>query len=214
MHKTPAKDVFRTLNEYDRQTVGTYDNGKHSLTIFAVVAGVPTFGDWRKRREAIARRATMTQSTLGFWVKDDSKPQLETRPAFAVCYEKTTGRYLPALNAGTNVLQSQFVRSFAEATAAAAEATLHLERTGNHPTPADLDGTLVFIPGAEPGHDTPPEIADLLTRINDGGTTPRPAERESRPTSQTRSGTFSEPRHKQASIRGCYRVNAWGKTKI
>lgn len=203
-----ASAVFRSLSDRFRNVYGSYDDTTHTMTLFVTIAEPLYWRQFRDKADRVRQRATMRKSTvLDVWTIDPSAPKLKDRPTFAVVWQKDLARFMPAVNVAT-VNREDFMFAQAQAISGAADANLLKERTGNLPTKQDLPGVRIIVPGAEPGTDLDPAVADLLSRIN----SPSGAEK-SGGTSQKRDLSFASKSNMQAPSSNRYHriINTAGK---
>lgn len=202
-----ASSVFRSLSQRYKDVYGSYDDTTHTMTLFIAITEPLYWRQFREKADRVRQRAVMRKSTvLDVWTIDPSAPKLKDRPTFAIVWHKDLARFLPAVNVAT-VNREDFMYAQAQAISGAAEANLIKERSGNMPTKQDLPGIRIIIPGAEPGTDLDPGIADMLARING----PSGAEKAG-PTSQKRDLSFPNKTNMQAPSPGSYskRINTAG----
>lgn len=162
---TTAVTTFRALAQRE-PIFGKASVDQHSLTVFLKLPTATSWRDFQRESERIRRHATMRRNILGSWSMDEGAPRLNSRPRFAVCYDRQLQRFLPGVNVAV-VRMSTFALAQAEAVSAAAEANLLKERTGRLPSANDLASCdFLIVEGMEPGTEMEGAVSDLLQRIN------------------------------------------------
>lgn len=154
------------LRKKDPDIIAGYNKDLHEVTAFLICRGVLTWDQFQRRSDRARKALTMRKASyLDVLVSDPTAPKLATQPTFAVVYDRSIKRFLPAVNCAC-VLLSKFYHAEASATAAAAEANLFAERNGRLPQPGEMPTCELIYPGSEAGTTTDPGVIDLLGRIN------------------------------------------------
>lgn len=160
-----AVTAFRALAKQE-PIFGKASVDQHSMTIFVKLPTATSWHDFQRESERIRRHATMRKNILGTWSRDEGAPALNSRPRFAVCYDRQLQRFVPGVNVAV-VRMSTYAMAQAEGLAAAAEANLLHERTGKMPATNDLTSCdFLIVEGMEPGTEMEGAVSDLLQRIN------------------------------------------------
>lgn len=214
--KQTATANLKALMQKKPDLRAEYDEVTHTVLAFVTINGVPQFKEWMDSTDWIRRRIRMRQSSvLDVWTVDPGAPNLRNKPTHAVIYNKQLDQFRPAVNLAT-VTYALLYFAAAQAIDEAAQCNLFRQRHGRMPDEADLDGVQKIIyPGAEPGTQMNPEVADLLTRIN---ATPGPKpglSTDAGPgTSQIQGDSDSDPQTKQAKNPDRYHLSHRGKQPL
>lgn len=166
LHDIRAGDTIKRMADNHSDVCGSYDDATHSMTVYAAITSATDFDAWQPRAAELRNEATRVRSTVipDVWILNPSAPILLGEPIAAVRYSRQARAFLPVVNICC-WRQAQFVQAKAIAIAAASDAMIHAEKTGE--LPAEIDGLEVFYPSAmfQPGR-FGAEVESLLSRFN------------------------------------------------